>query len=239
MSPAVAIRARLIRANVEAEIPAAFIPRIRSEQGSILTGIEQIDAATGGIPVGGLTELCGSNLASSGKASIVASLLATASQNHFCALVDSCDSFDPASAEAAGVNFARLLWVRCGKNKSKLKPLEQAFKIADMLLASSGFGLVVVDISSIAERFARNVPLTTWFRFRRIVEKQNTALVFVEQQAHATSCASLVLELKTRPATLTGKLFTEFEIESRLLRTRDKKPVQNASHNFMLKAQWA
>ena len=239
MSSAVAIRARLIRANVEAEIPAAFAPCYRPEQKSILTGVEQIDAVTGGILVGGLTELCGSNLASSGKASVVTSLVATASQKHFCALVDSGDSFDPASAEAAGANFARLLWVRCGKNKSKLKPLEQAFKTADMLLGSSGFGLVVVDISSIAERFARNIPLTTWFRFRRIVEKQNTALVFIEQQAHATSCASLVLDLRTSPATLTGKLFTEFEIEGQLLRTRDKKPVQSAGHNFTLKAQWA
>jgi hypothetical protein len=45
--------------------------------------------------------------------------------------------------------------------------------------------------------------------------------------------------LKTKPATLTGKLFTQFEIESQLLRTREKKPVQNASHNFTLKAEWA
>jgi hypothetical protein len=239
MSSAVAIRAHLIRANVEAEIPAAFAPRVRPEHKSILTGIEQVDAISGGIPIGGLTELCGSNLASSSKASVVTSLVATASQKHFCALVDSSDGFDPSSAEAAGVNFSRLLWVRCGKNKSKLKPLEQAFKTADMLLQSSGFGLVIVDISSIAERFARNVPLTTWFRFRRIIEKQDTALVFIEQQAHATSCASLVLDLKTRPAALSGKLFKEFEIEGQLLRTRDKKPIQNASHNFRLRAEWA
>jgi hypothetical protein len=153
--------------------------------------------------------------------------------------VDAGDGFDPASAEKAGVNFSRLLWVRCGKNKTRLRPLEQAFKAADMLLQCSGFELVIVDISSIAERFARNVPLTTWFRFSRILEKQNTALVFVEQQSHATSCASLVLQLKTKPATLNGKLFTQFEMEGRLVRTRDKKPTQNASHNFTLKAEWA
>lgn len=239
MNSAVAIRARLIRADVEAEIPSAFAPCPRPEQKFIPTGIEQIDALSGGILIGGLTELCGSNLASSGKASVVTSLLATASQKYFCALVDAGDGFDPASADTAGVNFARLLWVRCGKNRSKLKPLEQAFKTADMLLQSSGFGLVMVDISSIPERFARNVPLTTWFRFHRIIEKQTTALVFIEQQAHATSCASLVLGLRTRPAMPSGKLFTEFQIEGQLLRTRDKKPVQSAGRNFTLKAEWA
>lgn len=228
-----------IRALVEAEIPSAFAPCPKPEWKTILTGIQQIDAVIGGIPIGGLTELCGSNLASSGKISALTSLLATASQDQFCALVDASDGFDPASAKAAGVNLSRLLWVRCGKNKTKLRPLEQAFKVADMLLQSSGFGLVIVDVSSIPERFVRNVPLTTWFRFSRIIEKQNTALVFVEQQSHATSCAAVVLRLKTKPATLSGKLFTQFEIESQLLRTREKKPVQNASHNFTLKVQWA
>src|SRR5579859_3880840 len=116
-----------IRAFVEAEVPFAFAPCSRPEQRFIPTGIEQIDAVTGGIPIGGLTELCGSNLASSGKTSALTSLLATASQKHFCALVDASDGFDSTSAEAAGVNLSRLLWVRCGKNKTKLRPLEQAF----------------------------------------------------------------------------------------------------------------
>ena len=228
-----------IRAFVEAEAPFAFAPSPRPEWKGILTGILQIDSVTGGVPVGGLTELCGSDLASSGKASVLTSLLGQATQKHFCALVDGADGFDPVSAEQAGANFSQLLWVRCGKNKTKLGPLEQAFKAADMLLQGSGFGLVVVDISSIAERRVRSVPLTTWFRFSRIIEKQNTALVFVEQQAHATSCAALALWVKSKPATLTGKLFTEFEIESQLLRTRDKKPVQNASQKFNLRTQWA
>lgn len=237
---------RILKANVEAtveeRIPAAFAPCPRPERKSILTGIEQIDAITGGVPLGGLTELCGSNLASSGKTSLVASLLAAASQKYFCALVDACDSFDPASAEAAGVNLGSLLWVRCGKSKTKLRPLEQAFKAADMLLQSSGFGLVVVDVSGISERFVRNIPLTTWFRFSRVIEKQNTALVFVEQQPHATSCAGLVLRLETKSSggkLWPGNLLTQLSIEGEVLRTRDKKPLQNANPNFNLQAQWA
>ncbi len=51
-----------IRAFVEAEVPFAFAPCARPEQKFIPTGIEQIDALTRGIPIGGLTELCGSDL---------------------------------------------------------------------------------------------------------------------------------------------------------------------------------
>ena len=80
-----------IRALVEAEIPSAFAPCLRPELESIPTGIAKIDCVTGGIPLGGLTELCGSNLASSGKSSVLTSLLAAASQKHFCALIDAGD----------------------------------------------------------------------------------------------------------------------------------------------------
>ncbi|HJX83826.1 MAG TPA: hypothetical protein VJ723_05745, partial [Candidatus Angelobacter sp.] len=170
-----------IRAQVETKILSAFAPSQRSEYRAIPTGIRQIDAIAGGIGMSCLTEICGSSLASSGKTSVLTSLLARASQEHYCALVDASDSFDPASAEAGGVNFSRLLWIRCGKSKSKLQPLEQAFKAADLLLQSGGFGLIAVDLSGIPERIVRRVPLTTWFRFSRVIEKLPAALVFMEQ----------------------------------------------------------
>ena len=69
-------------------MPFAFVPCPRPEQKFMPTGIEQIDAVTRGIPIGGLTELCGSDLASSGKTSVLLSLLAQASQQYFCALVE-------------------------------------------------------------------------------------------------------------------------------------------------------
>jgi len=139
---------------------------------------------------------------------MLVSLLANASQEHFCALVDASDTFDPTLGAATGMNLARLLWVRCGKNKSQLKPLEQAFKVTDILLQSGGFGLIIVDLGSIAERLVRGIPLSSWFRFSRVVEKQSTALVFIEQQAHATSCAGLVLRMTTDPATFSGRVST-------------------------------
>ena len=231
--------ATALRASIEAQIPSAFAVYRQPEQKTILTGISQIDSVTAGIPVSALTEICGSNLASSGKTSVLISLLGQATQRHFCALVDSSDSFDPVSAQAVGVNFSRLLWVRCGKNKSRLKPMEQAFKTTDMLLQSGGFGLIVVDLSGIPERLVRKVPLTTWFRFSRVVEKQRAALVFIEQKPHATSCAGLALNLKAKPAALSGNLLTEFKLEAEIVRVRAKKSSHSAKPDFFLKAQWA
>ena len=223
-----------LRASIEAQIPSAFAVYRRPEQRTLPTGIPQIDSLTAGIPFSALTEICGSGLASSGKTSVMISLLAQATEKHFCALVDANDSFDPASARAAGVNFSRLLWVRCGK-----KPLEQAFKSADMLLQSSGFGLIVVDLSSLPERLVRKVPLTTWFRFSRVVEKQRSALVFISQQPHATSCAGLVLSLRAKPAVWSGKLLAQFRLEAEVVRSRDKKPSQSFKPDFSIQSQWA
>src|SRR5215510_10465359 len=228
-----------LRASIEAQIPSAFTLYRRSEQRTIRTGIHPIDSLTAGVPLSALTEICGSGLASSGKTSVLISLLAHATQKHFCALVDANDSFAPASAQAAGGNFFRMLWVRCGKNKSRLKPLEQAFKTTDMLLQSGGFGLIVVDLSGLSERLVRKVPLTTWFRFSRVVEKQRAALVFIEQKPHATSCAGLALNLKAKPAGLSGNLLTQFKLEAEVVRMREKKSPHSAKPDFSVQAQWA
>jgi len=86
----------LLRNEIEARIPAAFSFCTRQHRGSIPTGIASIDDAVRGIPLHALTEICGSNLASSGKTSLVMSLLARATQqDNFCALIDGQDAFDP------------------------------------------------------------------------------------------------------------------------------------------------
>jgi len=115
-------------------------------------------------------------------------------QEHFCALVDAGDYFDPVSAEDAGIDLKRLLWVRCRKT-GRLKPLEQAFKAADILVQNGGFGLIAVDLTAIESRYLRKVPLTTWFRFARVVERMPTALVFMTNYPAAQSCAGLTLHM--------------------------------------------
>ena len=231
----------LLRTQIESCIPSAFASHKPPQHKFIPTGLAQIDELTGGLPLSALTEICGSRLASSGKMSVYASLLAqaTTTQEMFCALVDARDSFDPLSAEATGMTLPRLLWVRCGKTGQKLPPLEQAFKVADILVQSGGFGLIVIDLSGIPERAVSKVPLASWFRFSRVVEKQPTALVFIEQQPHATSCARLVLNLKTMPAAWPGNLLTHFSVEVEVIRMLERKPVHSARPVFPLKSQWA
>ena len=57
--------------------------------------------------------------------------------------------------------------------------LEQVFKATDILLHNGGFGFIAVDLSSIDEARLRKVPLTTWFRFARVADDTQTALVFL------------------------------------------------------------
>jgi len=107
--------------------------------------------------------------------------------------VDARDSFDPQTASAAGVALQQLLWVRC-------RNIDQALRATDLLIQGGGFGLVAVDLSDVPSQTVRYVPLNAWFRFRRAVEDTPTILVLLEQEAHAKTCASLVLRLDARPA---------------------------------------
>ena len=168
----------------------------------VSSGIVQLDALTGGLPRGCLTEICGP--ASSGRTSLLVSALTAASQRQeACALIDASDAFDPASAAASGMDLSYLLWVRCvaagddpANSFRRVEPsLEQALRTADLLLQSSGFGLVAIDLGDIPAAAVRRIPLTTWFRFRRAVENTPAVLLVVARQSCAKTCASLLLQL--------------------------------------------
>jgi recombination protein RecA len=169
------------------------------------SGVPALDAATGGLPRGCLTEIFG--LASSGRTSLLLSILAqTTHRDEVCALVDAEDAFDPASASAAGVHLDRLLWVRCNS-------AEHALKAADLLIQGGGFGLVVLDLGDTPPATARRISLTSWFRLRRAVENTPTVLISVARQSNAKTCASLQLECAREQVDWRGALHT-----SRLLR---------------------
>jgi hypothetical protein len=106
-----------------------------------------------------------------------------------CALVDSSDSFDTASAANAGSNFDWMLWIRCASN------IEHAIKATDLLLQSGGFGLVTLDLGDIPAAQSRRIQLSWWFRFRRAIENTPTAMLVISRDPNARSCASLQLEM--------------------------------------------
>ena len=220
----------VVRKQVESALatrhPSALTVYERQRPECFSSGVPQLDGLTGlgGIPRGALTEICGP--ASSGRTSVMTSLLAEVTrQEEFCALVDASDTFSPHSAAEAGVDLQRLLWVRCSESvrqqetfgkkateRKSLGRLEQTLKTTDQLLQSGGCGLIVVDLGELSPAIARRVPLTSWFRFRRAVENTRTALVVIEQEAYARTCATLVLQLKAtdRQAKWSSLLSPEF-----------------------------
>lgn len=114
--------ASTIRTQVESalahKIPSALTPQTRMVRPVSATGIGPLDELVqGGFPIGAMTELVGD--ACSGRMSVALSFLAqvTATEK-VCAWIDASNTFNPASAAAAGVDLRRLLWVRCGVNET-------------------------------------------------------------------------------------------------------------------------
>ncbi len=213
-------------------VPASRLD-VCPELEKVSTGISQLDALTGGLVRGSLTEICGA--ASSGKTSVLLFALACATQRgEICALVDASDAFDPVSAAAAGMEMSRLLWVRCGKTVSRsISPilsslpkhnfenscelnkarrvvesrLEQVLKVTDLLLQSNGFGMIALDLGDVPAESARRIPLASWFRFRRAVEHTPTVLLVSERQPIAGSCSSMLLRVSgKKPSAVSPQL---------------------------------
>ncbi|MGA8492314.1 MAG: hypothetical protein WB711_17945 [Terriglobales bacterium] len=214
---------------------------VRSTPQMVSSGVREIDALTGGLPRGCLTEICGP--ASSGRTSVMLAALAAATQRQeVCALVDISDAFNPHSAAAAEVNFEKMLWVRCGGNKQKERspqrhpsaslragsatgknnqierPVEQALRVTDLLLQSGGFGLVMIDLGDTSLKMARRIPLTSWFRFQRAVEHTATVLLVISQVPCARTCASLLLKVSGKKlSAVSSQLSAEAPAHAQLL----------------------
>jgi recombination protein RecA len=236
----------VIRAQVERRIPGALTVYERSTPEVFSSGISVVDRETGGIPKGALTQLCAPVGITSGRTTLLLSLLAqiTNQKEEFCALIDATDCFDPESALAMGVCLSRLLWARCSGHG--MKAVEQAFRVADILIQNGGFGVIALDLGNVEEKLLRKIPLTSWFRFARVMEKSLTALVILLTHPAAQSCAALTLHFDAATAEWSG---TETVSHSRLIssvkfnlevgRTRTKKPVQRERSYFAARPQWA
>ena len=220
-----------LRSHVELSLAGRIVSpfgyRDRKSVETVLTGIPEIDSLAGGLPRGALTEICGPPC--SGRTTVLLAALASrTAEAEVCALIDARDSFDPRSAEAAGVELEQLLWVRC-------RNLDQSLRAADLLIQGGGFGFIALDLSDIAPETVRHVPLNAWFRFRRAVEDTSTVLLVLEQESNAKTCASLVLQMKMKAANWSGtgepdraeilppahaRLFDGAEVQAELLHTR-------------------
>jgi hypothetical protein len=174
---------------------AADAPPLRGEdrrRRPLPTGIAPIDALlSGGFPRGELSEVFGPS--SSGRTGLVQALLARSTQGGaLAAFVDPADRLDPASAAAAGVDLARLLWLR---GPRQAKGLAEAVSAVGTLAISGLFEVVVLDLAGVPEVERRRLPGTTWIRLQRMVEDASTALVLLADGHVASGPGGLSLAL--------------------------------------------
>jgi recombination protein RecA len=193
------------------------------------TGDADLDAALGGgLRRGHLSEIVG--VASSGRSTLVARMLAAATaRGEATAIVDTCDTWDPASAAAHGVALERVLWVRVRASLAR-EPRERseaaqrraservgesegrspaddhnairALRAFSLVLQAGGFGLVVLDLADVPPIAIRRFPHTTWMRTARLLENagRETVALLVGAERIARSAGGATLALETSRA---------------------------------------
>ena len=198
--------ARLTRAS---DLASTAAPR--DPIATTIPGLDRLLA--GGLPRGALVELSGHR--SSGRFSIgIAALASATSSGEAAALVDLGGHLDPQSAEAAGADLTRLLWVRPAR-------LKEAVASAEMLLAT-GFPLVVVDLGLAPVRSGcrrpsdgvsycrgsavggRTVPDAAWVRLERAARSHGAALLLMAPYRISGVAAGSVLAADTARAIWRG-----------------------------------
>ena len=90
------------------------------------------------------------------------------------ALVDSRDTFDPASY--GNDNCRHLIWLRCSKT-------EQALKCSDLLLSDGNLPLIILDLHLVSERELRQIPTAFWHRLKIQARDSGAALVSITPRA--------------------------------------------------------
>ena len=123
-------------------------------------------------------------------------------------------------------------------------------KTTDLLLQSSGLGLIAIDLGDIPLEAARRIPLTSWFRFRRAVENTPTVLLVVGQAPCARTCASLLLRMEGQRSAISpqlsvrkipepAQLLEGLHLQVEFVRSRlERKPAQSDRAALETRAAW-
>jgi hypothetical protein len=209
------------------------------------SGLQQLDALLGGgWPCGRISEVLGP--LSSGKTSLLLALLAAViRRGEVAACVDLADALHPESLATAGMNLARLLWVRPHS-------LTDGLRCTELLLHAGGFAMVVLDLGTGAPRKVSDLaacsdptgsgpaeltptagprPLrrAVWPRLLYAAEQSRTALIILAPHRVAGSFAACSLRLQSRQSLWhrgTWPLFEGFEATALLERNKLGMPGQ-------------
>ncbi len=129
---------------------------------------------------------------SSGRFSLLLTMLAAVTASgHPVVLIDLGDGLDPRMAEQAGIDLARLLWLRPRRMK-------EALASAEAVLAS-GFPLVALDLGTPPVPGGRGAQ-GSWLRLARAARDRDAALlVSAPYRVSGTTAATVVMPAVSRP----------------------------------------
>ena len=206
------LRARKLDVTLTSETPWSTT-RPREDREIAPTGMPALDEALGGgMPRGHISEVVGPR--SSGRTTVLCRMLAAAAlRGEAVALIDTCDRFDPVSADAAGVDLSKLLWIRDTGDATR------ALKGLNLVLQAGGFGLVAFDLVDVPLPRVRQFPQTTWMRIGRVIEGSRTAAVLLGADRIARTPGGVTITLDRSPAQWSGTAD-----RARLLRTLPVRP---------------
>jgi recombination protein RecA len=242
MLPARADLESLLRARKLDRTLASFSadPRtsgITDEYATAPSGITTLDARLGGgFPRGQISEMVGPR--SSGRTSLLLRTLAAATRRReLVALIDVLDRLDVASADAAGIELDRLLWIR-GQMMPHLsssrdlndRALDRAIKAITLVLQAGNFGMVVFDAAEAPPHALQRLPFTTWRRLHRIIEGSQTVCVICAESSIARSSGGITVRVgraagaagKPGRVRADGQLFAGFDIEIEVVRAHGR-----------------
>lgn len=132
---------------------------------------------------GEIGEIVGA-LASGRTTLLVRCLRTVTAAGGVAALVDVDGTFDPYSAERAGVDLRRVLWVRGDGHR------DRALRAADVLIRCPGFALVALDVGESVPRLS----LSAAFRWKLAVRRAGVALLVVGRRRVTGGAAALCVE---------------------------------------------
>jgi hypothetical protein len=132
---------------------------------------------------GEISEIVGA-LASGRTTLLIRCLRAAISAGGVAALVDVDATFDPASAERAGIDLRRVLWVRGNGER------HPALRATDVLIRCPGFALVAFDTGESVPRLS----LSAAFRWKLAVRRAGVTLLVVGRRRLTAGAAGLCVE---------------------------------------------
>lgn len=107
--------------------------------------------------------------------------------------------------------------------------LDKAVRVADQILQSGGFRIVVLDLASVPPEQALRIPTATWFRFRRSAQESDTVFLLLTQVACARSSALSVLDCSAGTSSISGNLLSALTRTAEVARQRLSNPFAKKS----------